>query len=265
MVNVCVYGSSSAKTPEKYLEASRKLGILIAENKHVCINGAGRAGCMGALNDGCSSAGGMIKGVIHSKFIVDFDDHKAISHMLIAEGNDLQERKKLLARDADCIIALPGGPGTWDELWEMACLKQLRFTKIPLCILNIDGFYDGFRIQLERAHQDKILYQHPDDIVYFATTPEEALNWCLNEISKNQTISEHQTFVPTREVDGTSQAVPQLKSLRDDDYRVINIDDDFIPPSRAVKKASNGISLKSITFQILSGLCLGILIHYKYR
>ena len=100
------------------------------------MNGAGSFGCMAAMNDGAVVGDGHIVGVIHSMFLVDggdwvdrdggahqvFDkanpDHRdgPIREILVAGGDDLQERKKLLVDKAEALVVLPGGPGTWDEV-----------------------------------------------------------------------------------------------------------------------------------------------------
>jgi len=141
---VCVYGSSRFSTPSKYLQASKELGKILADGGHLCINGGGKSGCMGALNDGVIESGGKVRGVILKKFVVEGEDHSGIQDMVIVEGNDLQNRKKFLVEDADCVIALPGGTGTWDEVWEAVCLNGLGLQQKPICLINIDGFYDRY-------------------------------------------------------------------------------------------------------------------------
>lgn len=133
-LRVVCYGSSSSKTPEKYLEEARALGYILARRGHICVNGAGSFGCMAAVNAGAASGNGHIVGVIHEMFVVDGSDwcvrdggaHKVfqnpserdgpIRELLVAGGDDLQERKKLLVKDAEALVVLPGGPGTWDEV-----------------------------------------------------------------------------------------------------------------------------------------------------
>ena len=150
-LRVTCYGSSSAKTPERYLKEARSLGYILAKRGHVCVNGAGSYGCMAAMNDGALFGNGHIVGVIHEMFLVDngfFDGkgierdggaHKALSkstserdsrgpirEILVAGGNDLQQRKKLLVEKTDALVVLPGGPGTWDEV-------SLRLERIVGC------------------------------------------------------------------------------------------------------------------------------------
>lgn len=144
-LRVCCYGSSSSLTPEKYMTEARSLGYILAKRGHTCVNGAGSFGCMAAMNDGAAIGNGHIVGVIHEMFVVDGSDwcvrdggaHEvfrdaslttavppaAIPHrdaplreMIVAGGDDLQERKKLLVQGADALVVLPGGPGTWDEV-----------------------------------------------------------------------------------------------------------------------------------------------------
>lgn len=133
-LRIVCYGSSSAKTPEKYLMEARALGYILARRGHVCVNGAGSFGCMAATNAGAASGNGHIVGVIHEMWVVDGSDwdvqdagahnvfqspskrNGPIRELIVAGGDDLQERKKLLIKDADALITLPGGPGTWDEV-----------------------------------------------------------------------------------------------------------------------------------------------------
>ena len=130
-LNVCVYGSSSKSTRQDYLEASRELGRLLAEAGHVCINGGGKAGCMGAVNEGALGSGGRVTAVLHKMWmqseggtdgtLTDNDLQSmaaegAALEIVVADGPTLTERKELLAADADCFIALPGGCGTFEEV-----------------------------------------------------------------------------------------------------------------------------------------------------
>mmetsp|Transcript_13159 Transcript_13159/g.18839 ORF Transcript_13159/g.18839 Transcript_13159/m.18839 type:complete len:170 (+) Transcript_13159:5-514(+) len=130
-LRICCYGSSSILTPQHYLDQAHALGLTLAKRGHTCVNGAGMYGCMGAMNDGASEGDGHIVGVIHEMFIVDGSDwfegsHKSFKEgktvntkkreILIASGDDLQDRKKKLVHNTDAIVVLPGGPGTWDEV-----------------------------------------------------------------------------------------------------------------------------------------------------
>eukprot|EP00957_Ditylum_brightwellii_P039372 2978141-Ditylum_brightwellii.AAC.1 len=166
---------------------------------------------MGALNKGCDEGNGKIVGVIHEMFIVDGSDWcttgaHSVFHtsemikggeeeqsgmkrqILVAGGEDLQERKKLLVKGADALMVLPGGPGTWDELWEMACARNLGFNNIPIVCINTNGYYNGFQQMLQRGHDDSLLYNKPEDIVHFEDSAEKALEWVEQTVAKQKKV-----------------------------------------------------------------------------
>jgi hypothetical protein len=185
-IRVCVYASSASKTSSKFVEAARELGVLIAKRGCICTNGAGRFGCMGGLNEGCLSEGGHIIGVIHEKFVVDFGEHKEIKELIVSKGADLTERKQLLMDNADCLLVLPGGVGTFDEFWESVSGKALGMKGLaqkPICLINIDGFYDGFLMQMRRTYEEGMLYSTPESYFHAESTSEKALEWCLQEVA----------------------------------------------------------------------------------
>ena len=107
-LNVCVYASASSRTSERFMQEGRRLGRLIAERGHTLINGGGKLGGMGALNDGCHAAGGRVVCVIHEMFVVDGVEFSEADEMVVAGGDDLGERKRLLAERCDAIVVMPG-------------------------------------------------------------------------------------------------------------------------------------------------------------
>jgi uncharacterized protein (TIGR00730 family) len=188
-MRVVVYGSASKRTPQKYLDVAEELGDMIAAQSHVCVNGAGANGVMGALNRGLLRSGGTVVGVAHEKMvdggIVENILKDRGMELLIAGGPTLAERKRLLAEGADGFISLPGGPGTWEELWEIASVESLELLTDPACarpciLVNVDGFYDGFVMQVIRAHSDGILRVHPDALITVVETAAEAMR-CLTD------------------------------------------------------------------------------------
>lgn len=100
-----------------------------------------------------------------------------VREMLVAGGKDLQERKRLLVDKADALIVLPGGPGTWDELWEMACARNIGLTKLPIVCVNVDNYYEPFKVMLERAWKDKLTKLAPHEILHFEDTAQAAVKW----------------------------------------------------------------------------------------
>ena len=182
MPRVCVYGSSSAKTPAHYLQESAKVGEALAAGKHVCINGGGMFGAMGAVNDAMRAHGGTIIGCIHSMWA---DSNKKVlesmHEVIIVGGDTLAERKRGLNDTADAFIVLPGGPGTWDELWEVVSEVQIGIgvgspsRRCPVVLVNVDGYYDGFVAQMRRAYSEGIMYAPPEDVVTIVGSGSEAV------------------------------------------------------------------------------------------
>ena len=169
-MRIVVYGSASPDTPQAFKDASFELGKLLAQRGHVCVNGGGNTGCMGSLSDGCLGNGGQVVGVIHEMFVVDGEEHTGVSEMLVATGDGLADRKRLLMQGCEAIIALPGGVGTFDELWESVAEVSLGFKDLPVVCVNVDGYYDCFQKMLERAFADKLIYRPPNDLLGMEST-----------------------------------------------------------------------------------------------
>jgi len=175
-VRVAVFGSSRSTTPDAYKKVAFKLGLWLAEQQHVCVNGGGGQGVMGAANEGVRSGKGKIVGVIHEKFQVDNDEDRKIADMIVARGPDLNERKQLLMDHSDLFVVFPGGTGTFDELWDMVSHRSLGMKNLehkPIVLFNLDGFYDGSITQLRRAFADQILYNPIESYFIVASTLEQ--------------------------------------------------------------------------------------------
>jgi len=117
--------------------------------------------------------------VIHERFVVDGVEYRDADETIVATGANLGDRKRLLAEHADVIVALPGGVGTLDELFEAAALAQLNFAGAkPVAVVNVDGYYAGVLSQLDRAKKDGLLSKAPEQILYVAETVEDVLAFC---------------------------------------------------------------------------------------
>jgi uncharacterized protein (TIGR00730 family) len=178
-MRVTVYGSSSGRTSAAYLRAAERLGARCAQRGWTVVNGAGRDGCMGALTDGVLAAGGRVHGVILRQFAEAGLQHPGLVDCQVAD--DMRTRKRLLAEGADAFIALPGGPGTWEELWEIAVQRQIGAITAPLIVVDVAGCYAPLRAQLERAASDGLLYGPPGDLLTFAGNADEAVSILAGE------------------------------------------------------------------------------------
>ena len=137
---VCVYCASSPRAPRAYLDAATELGEAIAADGLTLLYGGGALGVMGAVANGALSAGGRVVGV-RPAFISKFEDaHPIATEMIVTET--MHQRKQILHNRADAFVVLPGAIGTLDELVETVTWKRLGLHNKPICILNLDGFFD---------------------------------------------------------------------------------------------------------------------------
>ena len=171
--SVCVYCASSSKIDNIYFEAAAELGKTLAENGIRCICGAGNQGLMGALTDSVLVNGGSMKGIIPRFMIDEGWHHKGISDMIVTEN--MHERKELMARSADAVIAMPGGCGTMEELLEIITWKQLGLYFGPIVILNIKGFYDDLIKMLDKAINESFMREDHRNMWSVAETVSEAI------------------------------------------------------------------------------------------
>jgi uncharacterized protein (TIGR00730 family) len=138
---VTVYASSSAALKPVYYDAARRLGEVLADAGKSIIYGAGGHGLMGAMADGALSKNGKIYGVVPG-FLQNLElTHKHLTGLRIVK--DMRIRKQLMLEGSDAVITLPGGSGTFEELFEALTLKRLGLWVGPIVVVNTAGFYDG--------------------------------------------------------------------------------------------------------------------------
>lgn len=176
--NVCVYCASSTQIDPIYFDSASKLGHLLAERNINLINGAGKTGLMGASSDAALKAGGTVTGVIPKFMVENGWHHHQLTQLVITET--MHERKQLMAKMSDGVIALPGGCGTMEELMEIITWKQLGLFLKPIIILNIDGFYDPLLCMFHKAINTHFMRPEHGAIWQVAQTPEEAIDMLYN-------------------------------------------------------------------------------------
>ncbi|HJD11466.1 TIGR00730 family Rossman fold protein [Bacteroides gallinaceum] len=176
--NICVYCASSPQIAPVYFKAAERLGYLLAEKGINLIDGAGKVGLMGCLNNTVLAAGGTVTGVI-PRFMVERGWHHSGLTQLV-ETETMHERKSLMARMSDAVIALPGGCGTMEELLEVITWKQLGLYLKPIVVLNIQGFYNPLIEMLEKAIGQQFMRREHESLWQVAFTPEEAVELCVS-------------------------------------------------------------------------------------
>jgi len=149
---IAVYCGSSTRVDAAYLNAAREVGRGLAERGIGVVYGGGRVGLMGELAEGALGAGGEVVGVITEKLLDLELGHDRLSELFVTQG--MQSRKTMMSQLADAFIALPGGWGTLDELFEAATWAQLNHHMKPVGLLNIREYYNGLIAFLMHAQQE---------------------------------------------------------------------------------------------------------------
>ena len=164
-MRICVYAASSPQAAPVYMDAARALGENLAGNGCSIVYGGGSQGLMGALADGALAKGGEVIGIL-PKFMADLEwGHPGLTHLDLVE--DMRERKHKLLTGSDAVVALPGGCGTLEELFEAITLKRLGIYFNPILLLDTNGFYTPLQAFLQQVIEQKFL------------NPEHAAMWSL--------------------------------------------------------------------------------------
>lgn len=154
-MKLCLYGASSNLINKKYIEATEKLGEELAKRGHTLVFGGGANGLMGAAARGVTKVGGEIIGISPKFFDVDGVLYDKCTEFIYTET--MQERKHLLVTKSDGFIVMPGGPGTFDELFETLSLRQLGIHNKPIAVFNIDGYFDPLGEMLKNAYDGNFM------------------------------------------------------------------------------------------------------------
>ena len=171
--SVCVYSASSTQIDPLYVDSAQRLGRLLGEKRIRLVNGAGNMGLMAAVADATLQAGGEAVGVIPRFMVEQGWHHTGLTELHVV--NDMHERKQLMARLSDGVIALPGGCGTLEELLEIITWKQLGLYLNPIIVLNVKDYFDPLLAMLAKAVEERFMRVRHGDIWQVAATPDEAI------------------------------------------------------------------------------------------
>ena len=171
--SVCVYCASSQACDTAYHDVARRLGGMLARAGCTVVYGGGRAGSMGALAEGALVAGGRIVGVI-PRFMVDLEwGHDDLTELHVVE--DMRTRKHEMLTRATAVVALAGGTGTLEELFEAITLKRLGLFLGPIVIVNTRGYYDALLAQLDAAIAERFMDRRHAAMWTVVAAPEDVL------------------------------------------------------------------------------------------
>jgi hypothetical protein len=174
MKSICVYCGSADKLRPEYLAAARQMGATIAQNGLELWYGAGSTGLMGAVADGALQAGGRVVGVIPELFNTPRLAHPGLTRLEVVAT--MHERKDRLARAADAFVALPGGYGTFEELFEILTWSQIGLHQKPVGLLNVLGYFDPLLFMVEHARREGFIYAEHRALLLHSEQPQALLD-----------------------------------------------------------------------------------------
>lgn len=162
--SLCVFCGSMPGAQADYVEAARELGRLLARRGVELVYGGGHVGLMGALADAALAAGGRVVGIIPEHLMKPEVAHQQLTELRIVDS--MHTRKRLMAERADGFIVLPGGYGTFEEMFEMITWLQLQIHAKPVGALNVAGFFDPLLAFLRHAADEGFIRpQHWDLLI----------------------------------------------------------------------------------------------------
>ena len=170
---ITVFSGSADHLHPDYVEAAAELGRLLAGRGIRLVYGAGRTGLMGAVSEGALSAGGEVIGVTPTVFNTTVLIHQGLTRLEVVEN--MHVRKARMHELADAFIALPGGYGTFEELFETLTWSQVGLHDKPVGLLNIRGYYDPLLGLIRHAREQGFMYPEHEALLVADDDPERLL------------------------------------------------------------------------------------------
>lgn len=178
MNSICVYCGSADEIHPDYRLAGRQMGRALAQNGITLIFGGGKTGIMGAVADGALEAGGAVVGVIVESMNTPALAHFGLTRLEVTAT--IHERKARMYELSDGYIALPGGFGTFDELFETITWGQIGLHEKPIGLLNVRGYFAMLMAAIDHAQKEGFVYPEHRAMLSFAEDPQVLLDQMRN-------------------------------------------------------------------------------------
>jgi uncharacterized protein (TIGR00730 family) len=166
---VCVFCAASPGAAPVYVERAHAMGRFLAESGRRLVYGGGRTGLMGALAEGALAGGGEVIGIMPRHLVDREVAHTGLSELRVVES--MHERKALLAELSDGFLAMPGGLGTLEELFEVWTWGQLGLHRKPYGLLEVAGFYGPLLTFLDHAVEEGFIRREYRELLVVETDP----------------------------------------------------------------------------------------------
>ena len=184
--SVCVFCGSSAGASPSYSKQAEALGREIASRGLILVYGGGNVGTMGTLAEAAMKAGGSVVGIIPQK-LYEMVSHLDLTELLVVK--DMHERKALMQEKADAFIALPGGIGTLEELFEVWAWRYIGYHAKPIGLLDSNGFYRELLDFLGHASREGFIRKDIVDDLLVADSPAAILDLLDTEASSGKKLN----------------------------------------------------------------------------
>lgn len=173
MKSLCIYCGSAAGNNPAYIEAATQAGTRIARAGLTLVYGGGRVGLMGAAADAALAAGGKVVGVMPADLVSQEIAHTGLTELRVV--NSMHERKWAMAELADGFLCLPGGAGTFEEIFEQWTWALLGFHSKPCGFVNVAGYYEPLRAAIANMVESGFLRAEYGEMLIWAADIDEAL------------------------------------------------------------------------------------------
>lgn len=173
MKSLCVYCGASRGASEAYADAARLMARAMVENRIALVYGGGKVGLMGVIADEMIRLGGETTGVIPKALMEKEVGHGGLTRLHVVK--DMHERKAMMAALSDGFVAMPGGIGTLEELFEIFTWSQLGLHDMPIGLLNVNGFYDGLIAFLRHVVKEQFLKPDQAALLMNASAPTDLI------------------------------------------------------------------------------------------
>jgi len=172
--NVCVFCGSSIGHKGVYSDAAHRLGMELAHHKIGLVYGGSSTGLMGLIADSALKHGGTVTGIIPEALVKREVQHNGLTELHVV--NSMHERKAMMAEKSDAFVALPGGIGTYEELFEIITWAQLAIHRKPIAIVNVENFYTPLLAMLNHGMQEGFIRSLDTTLVRVAESAKDVLS-----------------------------------------------------------------------------------------
>jgi uncharacterized protein (TIGR00730 family) len=172
---VTVYCSSSSRVPQVYFDAAAELGAAIARQGWTLVYGGNAVGCMAALADAARANRGKVIGVTPEALVEKGISDGKCDELIVTQT--MRERKALMESKGDAFLTLPGGLGTFEEIFEIIVARQLGYHDKPIVLLNIAGYYDPLLAMLDHGIEQQFIKPAGRELIHVTATVADAIGY----------------------------------------------------------------------------------------